>query len=699
MTFPSSLRLTTEDRFLASQSLQDGRLALVESAAGFDAPPLGFEDSIVAALVENDASVMWQKLSGKLAVKTGIPVNLLDPKHGVPTDGVTNATAKINAVLDAAVAANKSVFWPGGRFVYDGYRCAVQAARFSIQGEYGNAPVLLVTQAAVDAGNYVFMVTTSRYSTVPGLALAANIKPNQQKISLTSVAGLSAGMIIQISSNRLWYNGHRGAYYCGEIHKITDVDTAAKTVTLEDFTRDVYSSADVLTIRAWAPNRVSIKNLQIEAPYPATVVTSVGLCLQQCIDSEVENVILKGFRNSMITDNLNWNTQFNNVRFSQDDKLDTSVGNGYGIETNGSVGTRVDGLRSKGLRRAYDAGSISGTTEAAVARDILVQNYDITGGGAWFPNTAATSYGIGGHGSYENLYIGKGYIRDISNAITARGRNTIVDGPVFQGTIDSCVSLHENGAGLILRNPVTDGFNYPNKFASLADIVPGSGIRTLVQLGLTSGGVDANNFYDLPIIVDGAVAKGLTGSLIHFGQNTLVAKNLRVTNNHAEAIPGAGNTFTTFAASAAGTNLTGSVFDNNTVEEINGTVVQWSPNLVPAYREAATLKFKVDGAHWARIPTDTVVRIPRVAKAGQRIIVMFHADAGGGGIFRMTPENAALTPMGAALQTSLKGTATGASLTGTTGLTGELTFGLMLNGDLYIENRLPGAYTFRLTIQ
>jgi hypothetical protein len=627
------------------------------------------------------------------------------PPEGIVPDLLTDEAAAtntviINAAITEGIATKKDVVLPLGTYAYNGYTCTAQGISITIRGAENGLTVLRKTQAAADAGGYMFMFNSSRYSTVSGLVLAANVKPNQQKIALTSVAGLAAGMVIQISSNRLWYNGHRDAYYCGEIHKITDVDTVAKTVTLEDFTRDVYTiGVDTLKIRAWVPNKVTIKNLRIEAPYPATVITSVGIAMQQCVDSIVENVSLQGFRNQMISNTLNWNTRFINVKFSQDDDPAGISSNGYGITNTGSVGTLVDGMYSKGLRRAMDSHSISGTTEAAPARDWRVTNFIVRGGGAWYPNTSEISYGIGMHGPSENGVISNGFIEDCTHGINARGRNTIVDNVTFAGTFGSAVGLYENGAGLTVRNCTYDSFNYPNKLGSLADVQPGSGASIFVRLGLEGSDVGSNCFYDLPIVISGNVAKGLTGSFVQVSQNTLVAKNLRVTNNHIEALPGAGNTFTTFYAPAANTNLTGSVFQNNDVTDINGSVVTWGTNLVVAYRESLQLSFKVDGNYYARIPVDGVVRIPKVVKAGQRAIITFHADAGGSGSFTLRPESTTIATMGATLATFIKATATGSSLTGTTGLAGEITFGLMLNGDLYIENRAAATYTFRLTIQ
>ncbi|MDQ0854774.1 hypothetical protein QFZ79_002885 [Arthrobacter sp. V4I6] len=671
MVQPSTRRFVSEAALDIDQALQDviisdhgDRLVDVETLGGLT--PGDVSDATIRNIIANPITTSAIELAEQITSRAKF-INIKEAPFHAVGDGIANDTVVINAAHAAAKVAKKKLYAPGGTYLYDGYHEMGQGIEFALEGDGPDITVFRQSQAKADAGNSMFRLTYDRYSDVEALAITANIKPNQQRIYLSSVAGLSAGMVIQVSSNRLWYNGHRDVYYAGEIHKINYVSTVSNYVTVADLTRDLYSTTDTLTIRAWTPNKVSIKNLSIETPYPATGVTSVGISLQQCMDARIENVSLKGFRNAMITNNLSWHSRFIDVKFRQDDELDTTLLNGYGIESNGSVGTHVDRMDSKGLRRSFDAGSISQTTLAAVERDWKVTNSIVRGGGAWFPNTTAISYGIGMHGSSENGVVSGNFIEDCSQGVNARGRNTTVENNTFAGSFNTAVSLYEGGAGLIVRNNTYDSFNYPNKFTNLDDMVAGSGCGTFVQLGVTSGDINTNCNYDLPIIVENNAAKGLTKSFVQISRNDKIAKNLRVVNNHIEATPGSANTFTTFDAVSTATNLTGSVFHNNNEEAINGAITTWSTNLVIAYRESQTLKFKVDGAHYARISADTVVRIPRVAKAGQRITVMFSADAGASGFFRLQPESTSITTMGATLSSILKATATGSALTGTSG--------------------------------
>jgi hypothetical protein len=555
-------------------------------------------------------------------------LNILDfGAHSTTEAGYENfdSTASINACFAEAIATGKSAFIPAGRYRWNGYtNTSTNAINFSLQGEEGNWPTLVMDARPTSPTTYGFLLNATRYSNVTGLTLASDILPNQQTITLTSAAGLAVGMIIQISSDRLWYNGNRGAYYCGEIHKITNI--FGNTITLEDFTRDVYTISENPTIRAWNPSKVTIRNLNLESPSPAT---GVGIAIQQCDGALIENVNLNTFRSSFVLNILGWNTTIRNVSVVGDptpslafpvqqassagsftaitinaiNLLSSSVAGtnnnattataiaasinsgstgytaiangvnititppagvtlnqpvetisgsgvaigdfqsvGYGIEDNGSVGTFVDGLFSKGIRRAYDGGSLAGTSLAAVCRDARVTNFIVDGGSPYYPATDIISYGIGSHGSCEGLIISNGIIRDCSNGITGRGRNTTVSNVVFQGTLNSCIALYEDGDGMIVENCKYDNFNYPNKFTNLNDAQDGSGANVFLQLGLSSGN-SRYCYFEIPIVINNNVAKGLKKSFIsNLMPNTRSFSSTGNTTINTKIITGVSNT-------------------------------------------------------------------------------------------------------------------------------------------------------------
>lgn len=391
----------------------------------------------------------------------GAVVNVLD--YGADPTGTDDSTSQIGAAIAAGIASGTTVHIPSGTYKFDGYRhSATDAFEVSIIGEEGNEPVFIPSQTAVDAGNYMLLFPATTYTNVTGLSLSASIYPGQTSFTLASTTGLSAGMVIRISSNRLWYNGSRGVKYCGEIHKINKI--SGNTVYIDDYTRDEYLTSETLTIAAWNPCKVTVKNLRFEAPYPASVTTSVGVFFQNSVDSVVENVFCSGFTTRCFGSSLNINDKFINVECYQTTDMPNVGVTGYGIAIDGNVGTVVTGLKSTGQRRAFDADGYSeNSTQAAVARDWMVTNFIVRGGGAWFPTTTAGSYGVGMHGPSEGGIFCNGFITDVSNGITARGRSTTVDGINFSGKMTQCVALYEEAAGLTVKNCTYDSFAYPNK--------------------------------------------------------------------------------------------------------------------------------------------------------------------------------------------------------------------------------------------
>lgn len=393
----------------------------------------------------------------------GAVINVLD--YGADPTGTDDSTSQIGAAIDAGIASGNAVYIPAGTYKFDGYtNTSTNAVEVSIIGDE-DEPTLIPSQAAVNAGNYMFLFNSTTYSQVTGLTLPAAILPGQTTIQLTSVTGLSAGMVIQISSNKLWYNGSRGTKRCGEIHLINSVDVGTNTITIDDYVRDSYNpSLNTLTIRAWNPSKITIKNLRLEAPYPATVVTSVGIYIQQAHNSIIENVKTKGFIQRCFTDKLSINSVYRDIECLQDADMPTAT-TGYGVSSDGSLGLLIDGFKSTGQRRAFDADNASddSTTIAAVSRDWQVTNFIVRGGGAWYPATAETSYGIGMHGPSENGYICNGFISDVTNGVNARGRSTTVDNVLFGGDILNCNLVYEEGAGLTVKNCTYDSFAYPNK--------------------------------------------------------------------------------------------------------------------------------------------------------------------------------------------------------------------------------------------
>lgn len=437
-------------------------------------------------------------------------LNVLD--YGADSTGIADSTSNINSAIAESISTNKPVYIPYGTYKFNGYTCAeTDAFNLSIIGEEGNQPTLVCTQAAADAGLVMFGLPNTRYSNVTGLVLSTDIFPGQSYFEVTNASALEVGMVIQISTSRQWYNGARynpvtgTGKFCGEIHRIVGIDT--NKVYIEDFTRDNYSPTDAsytIVIRAWNPCQITIKNLIFETPYTTAGITSVGVQIQQSVNSVVENVKLKGFIQRCLSDKLTINSKYTNIVFEQTIDMPNINVNGYGLATDGSVGLLLEGLKSNGQRRAFDADCIDGIPSNGSApfiypgingpaRDWMVTNFVVNGGGAFLPSdldASAFSYGLGMHGGSENGIFSNGFVSDCTNGINCRGRNTTIDNVSFSGPMSRVIALYEEAAGIVVRNCTYDSFTYPNKNTlkvySISVAAGGSGYVSAPTVAITA---------------------------------------------------------------------------------------------------------------------------------------------------------------------------------------------------------------------
>jgi hypothetical protein len=630
----------------------------------------------------------------------GAVINVLD--SGADPTGVADSTTAIRAAIDAGITANKTVYIPSGTYKFDGYTSTrTDGFEVSIIGDDGNEPILIPSQAAVNAGNYMFLFANNLYSQVTGLTLAANALPGQTLLTLTSVAGLSAGMVIQISTNRLWYNGSRGTKMCGEIHLINSVNSATNTVVLDDFVRDYYPTSGVtLTIRAWNPSKVTIKNLRLQAPYPATVVTSNGIFLQQTHRSIIENVKAKGFIQRCFTDLLGVNNVFRDIECLQDKDMPTAT-TGYGVSSDGSLGLLIDGFKSTGQRRAFDADNASdtSTTTAAVSRDWTVTNFIVRGGGAWFPATAEISYGVGMHGPSENGVISNGFISDVQTAINARGRSTTVDNVNFSGNINACNFLYEEGAGLTVRNCTYDSFGYPNKLADIEDVDDTTGCTYFFRAGLN--GTNGRAIFDIPIVVENNLVKGCKSAFAFLVPATAdgLIENVYIRQNTVEAIAGGVAVFEFLLAGASPTTFVNGEISGNQYKVLSGDSRWIDTDFVLGGRTTASKQTKLiyDNSYYVSILDDQVIEIPKVARGGDRIIVTASVRNNPAYILQLIPASASFNDL-SSTPVNVVANASGSTMTGTTGVDGNVTYGLE-NENLYIENRSGSTLIMRVQVQ
>lgn len=612
-----------------------------------------------------------------------------------PTGATSSHDAIVKAVTEAMTSRRKLTVRPG-RYVWDGMH--VNAAHvFELVGDAGDLPVFELSQAAADAGARMFRFEQLGGETM--LALDGTVKPNQRNIKLVSVAGLQAGMMLQISSLTLWYHDPRGEDTKGELHMIRSVDAANRLVWFDDQTRDTYNpSTETISVRAWHPNQLTMRNLRLVCPTPATAGGTVCVQFSKCLQPQFENIAVEGATFAGLLMMRCYEAVFRNIRPYACGNL---AGNGYGIQDKGSVGTIIDGLFSWGCRRAVDFHGLSGAI-GCVSRDWQVSNFVVRGGGIYYPDAdiAYESYGLGMHGATEGGIFRDGYISDVAYGINARARSITIDNVHFGGTMLACVSA-SFGTGLIVRNCRADRGDYPNKLASFSDAVAGSGIGDFIRFGISTGsGPEAMWQWDLPTTVRDNTLVGVTSAFMRFMGDT-APRNICTSGNTIQATPGAAGTFYTYLGHSPAVDVTFNkcFLEEPQVELLEGSYLSRYSTVLMGYLAGSPDRAVRVGTSAFEIFLfdDDVAVIRRAGTPGTRITASFSADSLGRGIFGLIPGNAAFTNV-AGMPAYCVATATGSALTGTTGVDGNITFGLMANGDLWIENRGGANRSFRITV-
>jgi len=616
--------------------------------------------------------------------------------------GLLNLTVPITKACNDALLSGSKLIIPAGRYIFDGITRTDTLFDLEIEGDAANWPVFEASQTAIEAGTLrMFRFEPSASFDITGFSLAATVKPNQRSITLDTVAGLEVGMFFQISSSELWYHDPRGEDTKGELHVIDAINSTTKVIHFEDHTRDTYNTAThTITLRAFRQNRLSISNIHVKLPASATGKNSVGFQVSQIMQPQFSNVKIEGATSWGCMVLKCWKARFNNIHAHGPSVIGA---NGYGIQDHGSVGTIVNGLYSYGCRRSIDFHGLSGTN-GCVSRDWQVTNFVINGGGGYWPDTAVEneSYGLGMHGPTENGTFRNGIISDVSFGVNVRSRSITIDNVTFKGTMLACVSA-SYGTGLTVRNCTVDSHDYPNKLASFADAFAGSGIQDFIRFGVNSGEPDSAWVYSLPVVVENNTCKGLRNSFFRWMTDLAVVENMRVSGNTIQAAPGSAGTFTGYFPDSAAIDvyISKSYLEDLQVNLVGGgTYVPADSQILMGYRALVADRAISTGpkTYTVRINDGDVAMLRNVVYPGGRIVAAVSADSAGSGLFKLTPASATITNIATSLPATWVASATGETLTGTTGVDGNVTMGLTSSGDLWVENRGGSSRTFRFTV-
>ena len=657
--------------------------------------------TIASAPSGNSAGISHIGL-GAGAVSTTVQAKLRETvsvqDFGAVGDGLTDDTLAIEAAIQYCSTSKKRLYIPGGK-TYLMTEIAINAPYYvDMFSDAANRAVFKTTLAAAlaSARQFEFLDLTDQVS---GLSITQNIIPNQKKIYLNSVSSLSEGMIIRITSNVLWPYDNRGVYPKGEIHLITEVDSGANTVTIEDSTRDTYRTTDTLDIGAWQPNKFAIENLEFEIPEVASTGNTGGVLFDKTYNALIRNCKVSNINNYGFTNRFCVNTSYQKVECSKTQAINL----GYGILDLTSLGTHIQNLTSYRLRAAYDS---SRTGLHGPNRDAIVDGFVIRGGGVYYPDDVTTANrGLGMHGPSENIQFINGYISDVGNGIRVRGKNTFIRNVTFSGLMITGVAC-SHGTLMTVSDCTYDSVNYPNKDIVIpTGVVSESRLLDFINFGISD---NANNNWDftLPVMVHNNIIAGLKRSVVNIVSPGEVS-NLFLNNNIVQATPDVGDTTLVFYSPSSGRHVYNSTCIGNQLSALSGDIAlvdQAASRVLLGYSATAAIKERavaIDNRSWlVRLDNDTVGKIRTGASEPEqsRLTFILAGDSGGTKSFELRKESTTIDNWYGTSFPTLTATATPSALTGTTGTDGLVTIGVMNNGDFYIQDRQSSVRTWRITL-
>jgi hypothetical protein len=626
-----------------------------------------------------------------------VPLNVREfGVYGNDNDGsLTDESTGMLAAFTQAIAEGRELFIPGTNYL--GRLTVPGAYKLRVVGDHANRPILHCPQSVADAGTT--LLNLSNGATSVSLELAADVRPGQNTLTVTSTADVLPGMLVRIMSNRLWAYDHRDQWYCGEMHLVSRVYDAT-TIEIHGATWDAYDvSVDTITMDAFLPNRLSMSHLHFKMPAPATEISTTIIVPGRLYMPVFEGLKFEGATSSGLQLRNSWSARGYNVEF---ENIGRSSSLGYGWHDICSVGTTIDGITGRGCRRTFDGSSTTGAGNSMPTRRVRVKNIDVSGGGAqsyggasFYPTGEVPSFGVGGHGPMEDAVFGPGRIASVREGVMVRGRKTTVEGIIFTGKMETCVYA-TFGTDLTVRDCEVDYVDWPRK-------TQGTGVTDsyenqpnyFVQFG--SGNSTGGWNYDSPVVIQNNTVTGLRSGFVNFRELS-DAKNIVCRHNTVMARPAPDGTFNFFDAAGA-VNLSHSITGPNYLRRLtgSGTIAMYNSSIVVGYRADRDAPVQIGHARWRVVmPDNTAVRIQHAVVPGDRAKVsIVCTEATARGDFTMVAGSATLTTAGV-IGTNLEGSAS--VLDGTTGNDGKFTVHLNSDGSLYLENRLDAQVTVTVSI-
>jgi hypothetical protein len=208
------------------------------------------------------SSLGWKNFYDQTAAESAASVTPTDyrypsgdvRRYGATGDGSTDDTSAIASALSVAAASKGTVLFPAFRNGQTIYLSGKQSVGANIH--IVSEPGVIIRSTITNANDHVFECISTLGT---GTALTANAAPRDISVTVTSVSGLSAGMIVIIRDNNYKYGT------TGRNMELNEIDSIASlTVTLKNRLIGTYATASSAQL---VPLTTAVRDVKFENVY------------------------------------------------------------------------------------------------------------------------------------------------------------------------------------------------------------------------------------------------------------------------------------------------------------------------------------------------------------------------------------------------------------------------------------------------
>lgn len=340
--------------------------------------------------------------------------------YGAIGDGKTNDSAAFTAVFKAANGA--PIHLRGGATYHIGTPLSITGTNVDLRAPIDNPATLH------QSTNATALLSISGRENVLSRPLDGSIGTHSTQWSVTDTTGIKPGMLMTVTSSKLWYHDHRDTARKSELHYVQAVK-AGKVITRDPAFDTYVTSAETTTLTFHEPIGVSVTGVRFVSDLPApseTRLNGVGLRVAYAYQPLIDHVSTHecaAVGISII------------ACYAPLVKSPTTIGScdywtGYGIQTSGTTYARILDSYASGCRRGVDVSGgvtpsrrtrIVGGTAVAAGKNARGASYGFDPDTKWAG--VAQAYGFGSHGPADDTTYEGCTTVGMHHHYTLRGRN------------------------------------------------------------------------------------------------------------------------------------------------------------------------------------------------------------------------------------------------------------------------------------